>query len=264
MSKVSSGSVQVRSRQISVIKYSELRQLAMASARRVLAYGGWSAQDREDAASEAIEANHHLFGDPEFSTEDLQRAFEATIGRFRKVEGAARRGHDHYSPEIFDLKVDLQRVQAAFDEVIAKLHRRREAVRLCRALLSDPATLKVVKAVVLLAAVTQIEPVLVDEQLVRVALEASGGGKGILRSPASFRQLLPPLLNDLALAMESKPGCKQFPEQIRKLAWLFRGEDGERFEDVSPVRLATYVKWFYQQRSRGGKLLALLAESGCA
>ena len=252
----------MRPRQISVIKYFELRQLAMATARRVLAFGGWSVQDREDAAAEAIAANHHMFGDPQWSTEDIQRAFEVTIGRFRKAEGAARRGHDHYTPEIFDLKVDLQRVQAAFDEVVAKLHRRREAVRLCRELLSDPATLKVVKAVVLLAAVTQIEPVLVDEQLVRVALEASGGGKGILRSPASFRTLLPPLLNDLALAMESKPRCKQFPEQIRKLAWLFRGPDGEQFEDLSPARLATYVAWFYQQRSRGEERLARVAGSG--
>ena len=218
MSEVSSGNVLVRPRQISVIKYSELRELAMASARRVLAYGGWSAQDRDDAAAEAIASNHHMFGDPQCSLEDAKRALEATIRRFRKVEGAARRGHNHFRPEIFELKVDSHFAHAAPDEVVAKHHRSREAVRLCRALLSDAAKLIAVKPVVLLAAVTQMEPALVDERLVRVALEASGGKNGIVRSAASFRQLLPPLLNDLALAMESKPRCKQFPDEIRKLA----------------------------------------------
>ena len=256
MVEMSSGSVLVRLRPIGVIEYSAWYELALMAARRVLARRGWSLQDREDAAADAIAENYELFGDPECSTKDIEDAFAVTIGQFRKVEGAARRVHNHFAPDKFDVSVGKYHQQAAIDENLAALHRRQEAGRLCRALLSDPATLKAVKPVVLLAAVIQIEPILVDEQLVRVALEASRGGQGILRSPASFRQLLPPLLNGLALAMESKPRCKQFPDEIRKLAWLFRGKDGERFEDVSPARLATYVAWFYKQRSRGEQRLA--------
>ena len=262
MLEVRAVNVPVRLQPEQVNKYYLWREVAMALAARVLGRRSWSTQDREDAAAEGMAENLRLILDPEVSREDVRRALEETIGAFRKREGAVRRSLYHPGMDLLDGLLAARQTQSPLDQLLVRRDLERKERLMCKKLLSDDATPKAVGPVVLLAALTQIQPVLVDERLVRLALEASGGRNGIRRSPASFRELFPSLLNDLALAMEAKPRCKQFPDEIRKLAWLFRGEDGERFEELSRARLDRYVAWFYKQRSRGEERLGRAAGGG--
>ena len=51
--------------------------------------------------------------------------------------------------------------------------------------------------------------------------------------------------------MKRRPEAKQFPDQIRQMAWVFRGQEGEPYESIPPARMATMVNWLYQARARG-------------
>ena len=104
-------------------------------------------------------------------------------------------------------------------------------------------------------------PRLAHEDLIEGALAASGGGRGIVRSADSFRPKFQEACSALVQAMEAQRHSKQFPAQIRRLAWVFRGRDDERYEEVSQGRITTMVNWLYQARARGEARLEAVARS---
>ncbi len=197
--------------------YGDILRLAKEVACKVLNPRGGSAHDREGAAHDAA-ADLYLIGVPGLPwREEVERELRVSIQGFRRCEGKTRKFNYHYK-DIggLDRAIANQSVyRITTSEVVEGGLQRENEISLCRALLEDPRTSAAVKPVCLLATVTQVEPKLVTEAMIDDALDASrpSRNEGILRSRASFLELFAPALNDLALAMELNPSCKQWPSR---------------------------------------------------
>jgi hypothetical protein len=250
------GGVTVRSGQEVVISY--YARIALAIACRTLGRRGWSPQDRHDAATEAICSHWGKFDDDRYTEEEVVAAMAETIGEFRRIEGWVRRRTYHLPDFRLDEASEAAGLSLPNAQQITEARRLQELKEARLQVLADPITRRSVRPVTLLAMLTQQAPTLVGEREIEEALKASGHGRGIIRSAESFKARFGTLLNELLLAMERFPRRKQFPELSPRLAFLFRGPEGQDFEGAEPQQLTTYLNWYYQQRRRGLERLALV------
>lgn len=236
--------------------------LARKFARRRLWSRGWSSQDVEDAAAEAVLAVSFLSGSS-VSEADVIATMSRAVDSFRARERRVRYRQVHFADD-GALERVIERVEVLGRSSSTKAEDERLRARrknLCRAMVTDPETVRRVRVVTLLATLSQVAPRLAHDDLIDGALAASGGGRGIVRSADSFRPKFQEACSALVQAMEEHPHSKQFPAQIRRLAWVFRGADDERYEEVSQGRITTMVNWLYQARARGEARLEDVARS---
>jgi hypothetical protein len=229
--------------------------------KKVYSFRG-NKQDLEEVVQQVAVDILPLLGTTGPSADVIGEAMLVTVSAAYKRGRKARDLHNYYEDEgAFGREVDLHGPSLASPEdVLVALDEEADGaarVESYRVFLETPATVRKVRPVARLATYAQAAPELVDEAMIDEALEASrpGRGVGILRSAEHFKTLFMAAVYELARAMEAKPNCKQWPEHIREIAWIFRGRDGEPCPVEGINDNTTQVGWLYQQKCRGEERL---------
>lgn len=219
-------------------------------------------QDLEEVVQQVALDILPLLHAPAARADVIGKAMKASVSASYKRGRKARDLHNYYEDDgAFCREVGLRGPsQADPEDVLMALDEEADAtahVENCRAFLGAPGTVRKVRPVVLLATFAQMAPKLVNEAMIDLALEVSrpGNGVGILRSADHFKTLILRAVHELARAMEAKPYCMQWPEHIRKIAWIFRGRDGDPCPAEGIDDNKTQVDWLYQQKCRGEERL---------
>ena len=238
-------------------KWSNLREAVRHLYRKVFSFRG-TKQDFEEVVQQVATDLLPLLREG-LSDEDLGKKMKASVSASYKDRRKARELHNYYEDEgAFGREVDLRGPSlASHEDVLVRLGEEAARMESYRVFLETPETVRKFRPVARLATYAQAAPELVDEAMIDEALEASrpGMGVGILRSAEHFKTLIREAVHDLARAMEAKPNCKQWPEHIRKIAWIFRGRDGEPCPVEGINDNTTQVVWLYQQKCRGEERL---------